>query len=132
MRKTFIVEGMTCSACSSHVFKAVDKLNGTTSVNVNLLANKMDVEFDEKICSIDEICSAVEKAGYKAYIKGQENKNKTPSKDYDLIKLIVSFALLLLLMYVSMGHMFNLPLFNFMVGTENTISFAYGPLFGPY
>ena len=71
MRQKFIVEGMTCSACSSHVFNAVNKLDGIKSCSVNLLANSMDVEFNESICSTSIIEKAVSNAGYKAYIKGQ-------------------------------------------------------------
>ena len=52
----------------------VNKLDGVKSCSVNLLANLMDVEFDESKCSINIIEKAVSNAGYKAYIKGQ-NKN---------------------------------------------------------
>ena len=73
MIKHFSVEGMTCSACSSHVDSAVRKVNGVNDVNVNLLSNSMTVDYNEEVCSNLEIESAVNKAGYKAYIK--DNKN---------------------------------------------------------
>ena len=66
----FDVFGMTCSACVSHVQKAVSKLNGVKTVNVNLLTNSMDVEFDENICNENLICEAVKKSGYEAKFQG--------------------------------------------------------------
>ena len=48
MKQKFNVEGMTCSACSAHVDKAVSNIDGVNSVNVNLLSNFMEVEFDEE------------------------------------------------------------------------------------
>ena len=45
MKQKFDVTGMTCSACSAHVEKAVGKLEGIQTVNVNLLQNSMVVEY---------------------------------------------------------------------------------------
>ena len=66
MKKKYKIEGMTCSACQSHVQRSVEKLEGMNLCNVNLLANSMDVEFDETKLSNETIIQAVEKAGYKA------------------------------------------------------------------
>ena len=67
MKKTkFDVTGMTCSACQAHVEKAVKSLDGISAVNVNLLRNYMQVEYDENSTNSTEIISAVEKAGYGA------------------------------------------------------------------
>ena len=68
MKKKFNIEGMTCSACQAHVQKAVEKVDGTKEVNVNLLQNTMIVDFDEKLCDVQKIEDSVEKAGYKAYL----------------------------------------------------------------
>lgn len=117
MKEKYLIEGMTCAACQSHVQNAVSKVNGIKSVNVNLLSNSMEVEYDENVCSSTLICESVRKAGYKAYLPSEsKNKNK---KDYKLIKLIISFGLLLVLMYLSMGHMVNIPLPSFLSGLEN-------------
>ena len=127
MKQKFQVDGMTCSACSSHVFNSVNKLDGVISCNVNLLSNSMVVEFDEKICNINKIENSVKNAGYKAYIKGQEKINNK-EKDYSLVKLISTGIILLILMYVSMSHMFNFPLPSFISGVNNAISFAFTQL----
>lgn len=121
MKQKFNVEGMTCSACSAHVDKAVKKLEGVIYCNVNLLSNTMEVEFDENVLQINDIMDAVNKAGYKAYI----NKEKVAKKkDTSLIKLIICFSLLIILMYITMGHMIGLNLPKFLSGTNNAVKYA--------
>ena len=61
MKKKYDVIGMTCSACSAHVDKAVRGLDGVDDVNVNLLQNSMTVEFDENKLSESQIFEAVDK-----------------------------------------------------------------------
>ena len=103
MKQKFIVEGMTCASCQSNVEKAIKKLNGVSEVNVNLLRNTMNVDFNEDLCSIEKIQEAVKDAGYLAYIK--KVNNLKIKNDTSLIKLIVSISILLVLMYFSMGNM---------------------------
>lgn len=66
MKERYHITGMTCSACSSHVEKAVNKLAGIEKASVNLLTETMDVEYDETVLSGERIIGAVEKAGYGA------------------------------------------------------------------
>ena len=65
-RAKFIVTGMTCSACSARVQKAVSKLDGTEDVNVNLLTNSMQLQYDETKTNPQAIIAAVMEAGYGA------------------------------------------------------------------
>lgn len=115
--KQYNVTGMSCASCVSRVEKAVNKVDGVTSCSVNLLTNSMSVDGDVKS---SDVISAVEKAGYGASLKGNSSKeNKTndePLKDTETPKLkkrlFSSLVFLLLLMYISMGHMmwgFPLP-----------------------
>ena len=121
MKQKYNVEGMTCSACSAHVDRAVRKLNGVISCNVNLLSNTMEVEFDEKILTTSDIEKSVKDAGYKAYTSSVKSSKK---KDTALVKLIVCFSLLVILMYVTMGHMIGLHLPKFLSGTANALRYA--------
>ncbi|MEL7624710.1 MAG: heavy metal translocating P-type ATPase [Clostridiales bacterium] len=66
MEQKFAVSGMTCSACSAHVEKAVKKLAGVKDVRVNLLANSMIVNYEPETVDQEGIIAAVEKAGYGA------------------------------------------------------------------
>ena len=138
----FSVTGMTCSACSASVEKAVRRLDGIDEVNVNLLTNSMIVEFDNEVIDDNRIINAVIDAGYGASLYAKEmNKTRTEKKvnttDEEIkgmkVRLIISIVFLIPLMYISMYHMFNewfgLPVPSFVNaafhGTENGITFAF-------
>lgn len=70
IKQKFAVTGMTCSACSAHVEKSVRKLDGVTSVSVNVLTNSMQVEYNDEALTKEQIVEAVEKAGYGASAQG--------------------------------------------------------------
>ena len=131
MKQTFQVTGMTCSACSAHVEKAVAKVEGVNGVNVNLLANNMQVNYDESAVTPDAIIRAVVDSGYGASLPG---KRLAPEAKTDVMgeelkgmkhRLIWSFVFLLPLFYISMGHMMGAPLPGFLLGMENAMSFAF-------
>ena len=63
-KEKYTVTGMTCSACSSRVEKAVSSLKGMEKASVNLLTNSMQVEYDDSILSSSDIVNAVVNAGY--------------------------------------------------------------------
>lgn len=127
MKEIFNITGMSCSACSAHVEKAVGKTHGVISVSVNLLRNSMVVEFDDNILDISGIIKTVEKAGYGANLTKENNRQKvdkdgSENKDNSFLKLILSICFLLVLMYVSMGHMVGLKLPAFL--EESPFAFA--------
>lgn len=142
MKDKFSITGMSCAACQSRVEKAVNGLDGVSVASVNLLTNSMVADYDENILSCDDIIKAVEKAGYGAKVAsdneaGKSSANKAGDKtngeaeaneeiyaDFKR-RLIVSFAFLIPLMYVSMGHMVGLPLPDFLSGHSNAVSFAF-------
>lgn len=126
MKAKYDVSGMTCAACQAHVEKAVRQVSGVRSVEVNLLSNSMRVDYDENQCNDLTIKKAVSDAGYRAFSEGERKSGK--KKDSELIRLIVSFAILLVLMYVAMGHMIGLPLPPFLEGHENGVYFALAQL----
>ena len=64
----FDIQGMSCASCQAHVTKAVEKLEGTKNVNVNLLTNDMTVDIDENKIDGKKIIQAIENAGYGASI----------------------------------------------------------------
>ena len=125
MMKKFNVTGMSCAACSSRVEKAVSKVEGVQSCSVSLLTNSMGVEGS---ASDESIIAAVEKAGYGASVAGAEKKQSAETdqlKDKDtpvlMHRLIASVGFLVVLMYISMGHMmWGWPLPNFF--TDNHIA----------
>lgn len=66
MNKTFIVEGMTCAACSSAVERVLNKKDAVSNASVNLTTKKLVIDYDEEVFTVDDIVSTVEKAGYEA------------------------------------------------------------------
>lgn len=110
--KKYYITGMTCSACSAFIDKTVKKIDGVNNCTVSLVTNTMIVEYDEKICNDNIIIDKVTDIGYGASITKKEDKEKEVSSKK--IKLISSIIILVFLMYVSMGHMFGLPLPSFL------------------
>ena len=120
------VTGMSCAACSARVEKAVSKVPGVTSCSVSLLTNSMAVEG-----TADEaaIVAAVTEAGYGAKRKGAEPSAARPSEALEALedretpklkrRLIASVGFLVVLMYLSMGHMmWGWPLPGFLAGNH--------------
>jgi len=126
LKKKYDVIGMSCSACSAHVDKAVRKVKGVNDVNVNLLSHSMVVDFVEGAVNDAMILKAVEDAGYKALSKDVEEKQTEIHDDSEDKKksLILSFLFLIPLFYVSMGHMMNWPLPSILLGHQNMMVFA--------
>lgn len=140
MKEKYDITGMTCSACSAHVEKAVKKLEGMKNVSVNLLQNSMTVEYDESILTSQNIIDAVVDAGYGASLKDngkstgssvqakKENAVEKSAKDMKK-RLISSLCFLVPLMYVSMGHMLGAPLPQILSPEFNPLIFALVQLF---
>lgn len=125
MKTKFNVTGMTCSACSSHVEKAVKKVDGVQSITVSLLTNSMVVDHDQNVATVQKIQQSVANAGYGASVAGQPQQAPQPQQgEVTLFRLVFSLVLCALLMYVAMGHMANLPLPNFLVGAQSGVTFA--------
>ncbi|MBQ6496505.1 MAG: copper-translocating P-type ATPase [Firmicutes bacterium] len=80
MNKKYDVKGMGCAACSARVEKAVSTLPGVQKAEVNLLANSMVVNFDEKVCSSQDIMDAVSNAGYEATEDEDETHRTDPGE----------------------------------------------------
>ncbi|MCI9148124.1 MAG: heavy metal translocating P-type ATPase [Hungatella sp.] len=128
--KQYTVTGMTCAACSARVEKAVGKVPGVDSCAVSLLTNSLAVEGE---VSAGDIIAAVEEAGYGALEKGagaalQDGTAKSAGgeeflkdRETPVLKqrLIYSLGFLIVLMYISMGHMmWNWPVPAFLEGNH--------------
>ena len=131
MKRKYDIIGMTCSACSAHIDKAIRHIDGIQSVNVNLLSNFMVVEFDEDKVNDALIMKTVEEADYKAMPEKTEVQQTTQNESIDEKKksLILSFVFLIPLFYISMGHMMGAPLPDILLGHENMMVFALTQLF---
>lgn len=112
----FKISGMSCSACSSHIENAVRKLDGIKNANVNLLANTLDVTFNEQLITDELIIKTVISAGYGSEIYNEvaETDDNNESKETKK-RLFLSIIFLIPLMFVAMSHMFIIHLFNNML-----------------
>lgn len=133
------VTGMSCAACSARVEKAVSKVEGVTSCSVSLLTNSMGVE---GTAAPGAVIKAVEDAGYGASLKGKstskdshggnsaqmaEAEDALRDKESPVLRrrLIISVGFLVILMYISMGHMmWNFPLPSFFDGNHVAMGLA--------
>lgn len=124
----YIVTGMTCAACQAHVEKAVSGVPGADRVTVSLLTHSMTVE---GAATPESVISAVQNAGYDAELKKESAGQGRPGmterfraeedalRDRETPKLLrrlkLSIGVLLVLMYITMGHnMLNWPVPDFL------------------
>ncbi len=114
MKKIILsVDGMTCSACSNGLEKYLNKQNGIYNASVNLVMANAYIEYDEKILDIEKIEGFVKKAGFKSLGEFKEIKIESKNK-VKKIEFIFYTILAILLMWISMGHMINLPTIPFL------------------
>lgn len=143
--ETYHVTGMSCSACSSRVEKAVSKLEGIEKASVNLLTNSMQVDYDETVLTGQAIIDAVVKAGYGASLAGRQAGTKNSSSQASPSnaaeqevkqmkrRLLWSIVFLIPTVYIAMHHMLaahlGIPVPSAISavfdGPENAISFAF-------
>lgn len=107
------VDGMTCSACSNGLEKYLNKQNGIYNASVNLVMANAYIEYDEKILDVEKIEGYVKKAGFKSLGEFKEIKIESKNK-VKKIEFIFYTILAILLMWISMGHMINLPTIPFL------------------
>ena len=122
------ISGMTCSACSSGLEKYLNKQEGIFLATVNLVMANATIEYDEEVLSLEKIEQFVKNAGFKSTGLYTEKDIKKENKKKSFIFIIYTL-LALLLMYVSMGHMINLPsipYFDMMKNTNNHLILVTG------
>ncbi len=124
MKKIILaIEGMTCSACSNGLEKYLNKQNGIIEAQVNLVMANATVNYDENILDINKIEKFVKEAGFKSLGEFKQIKIETKNKK-EKIKFIVFSFLAIVLMYISMGHMINLPIIDILNSHFNPIAYT--------
>ncbi len=132
MKNKFDVMGMTCSACSSAVEKAVRKVDGVEEVNVSLMTNSMTVNYDGDLAA--DIEKAVADAGYSAKLQTNEKQVNREEKKENIFeiqyqdtkkRLKLSLIFMIPLFYIAMGPMMGLPTFSFLQGHEGIFNLAF-------
>ena len=116
------IDGMTCSACSNGLEKYLNKQKGILNASVNLVMANATIEYDEKILNQERIEEFVKEAGFKSLGEFKEIKIEEKSKK-EKIKFIIFTILAIVLMYISMGHMINLPTIPFLDPHTNSTNY---------
>ncbi len=112
---------MTCSACSNHVEKYLNKQKGVVDASVNLVLGQVFIHYDDDI-DIETLGKYINDSGYiYAGIYDEKEENK---KDNNKIYLIILGILMILIMYISMSHMINLPVIPFLDMMKYQVNYA--------
>ena len=123
MKKIILsIDGMTCSACSNGLEKYLNKQDGIISAGVNLVMANATIEYDEKMLNQTKIEEFIKKAGFKSLGEFKEIRQDSKSKK-EKIKFIAFTILAIALMFISMGHMINLPTIPFLDPHTNTTNY---------
>ena len=124
MKKIILsIDGMTCSACSNGLEKYLNKQNGIMQANVNLVMANASIIYDENILNIDKLNEFVKQAGFKSLGEFKQIDLEKKSKN-EKFKFIIFTVLAIILMYISMGHMINLPIIEFLDVNINPVNYT--------
>ena len=124
MKKVLLkIGGMTCSACSSGLEKFLNRQDGIESASVNLVMNNANIQYDESVLSIEQIEKFVKKAGFESL--GIDNFRKEEKKQNNQkYKLIALGILVVITLYISMGHMIGMPSIPFLDMHHNPVNYS--------
>ena len=108
------IDGISCQACVAKIERKLSKTGGVEKALVNISNNMADIEYDEKEIKASEIMKIIEKLGYtpkrREDLKDKEEAIRAEKKlKSELTKSKIAIVLSLILMYISMSHMFGLP-----------------------
>ena len=103
--KVYDISGMSCAACSASVTRVVSRLEGMTECDVNLIAGKMTVTFDEERVGDGDFVRVVEKAGFGITAEKTAKKKEIKEKGTPVYPIVVSLVFTAILLIISMGTM---------------------------
>ena len=123
------IDGISCQACVAKIERKLSRTDGVEKALVNISNNMADIEYDEKEIKASEIMKIIEKLGYtpkrREDLKDKEETLRAEKKlKSELTKSKIAIVLSLILMYISMSHMFGLPLPNILNPEINIVNYV--------
>ena len=123
------IDGISCQACVAKIERKLSRTDGVEKALVNISNNMADIEYDEKEIKASEIMKIIEKLGYtpkrREDLKDKEEALRAEKKlKSELTKSKIAIVLSLILMYISMSHMFGLPLPNILNPEINIVNYV--------
>lgn len=117
----FSVLGMSCAACSKSAERSLKKTEGVSSAVVNIATEKASVEYDPKVCNIDNLRAAVEKAGFTMELEDHIDREDDTTS---FKRFLVAIVFASLLFTISMGPMVGISLPAIISPHHNPLNYA--------
>ncbi len=116
MKDNFLIQGMSCAACSARLEKVLSRQDGVSRANVNLSSNRARVSYDENVISRDDILAVISRAGFTGYYQESrdiEKERELREKEIKSLKrdFIISLIFALPLFSVMFFHMAGIHVF---------------------
>ena len=123
------IDGISCQACVAKIERKLSRTDGVEKALVNISNNMADIEYDEKEIKASEIMKIIEKLGYtpkrREDLKDKEEAIRAEKKlKSELAKSKIAIILSLILMYISMSHMFGLPVPHIIYPVDNIANYV--------
>ena len=123
------IDGISCQACVAKIERKLSRTDGVEKALVNISNNMADIEYDEKEIKASEIMKIIEKLGYtpkrREDLKDKEEALRAEKKlKSELTKSKIAIVLSLILMYISMSHMFGLPVPHIIYPVDNIANYV--------
>lgn len=117
----FSVLGMSCAACSKSAERSLKKTEGVSSAVVNIATEKASVEYDPKVCNVDNLRAAVEKAGFTMELEDHIDREDDTTS---FKRFLVAIVFASLLFTISMGPMAGISLPAIISPHHNPLNYA--------
>ncbi|MDF2945379.1 MAG: heavy metal translocating P-type ATPase [Bacillales bacterium] len=127
-KKSYKIEGMTCTACAKAVERAVKKVDGVEEANVNFATETLAISYDKSKVRNSDIKATIEKAGYKAIDEINSTDDHQAAKDQEIKRMwnqfVISAIFTVPLLVIAMGHMIGYDLPTFIDPMDNPMTFG--------
>lgn len=121
------ISGMHCASCAGNIENALNKVSGVVNAQVNFALEKAYIEFEPEKLKVQDLISAIENVGYKAFLPEVSLDKERELRDKEVKslkrKFIISIVLSSMLMYISIGPCVGLDIHKVITDNMALIQF---------